>query len=118
MGFADVASYLKRRHLVEHMSVNAIAGEVGLSFHAVKSALSRHGLAVTAHAAKRYSAERRAAEVAADLGVGSIIEFMDRCRAQGWTWQQMAAASGQPETWLRRHGAKAARTPPPRPTHP
>jgi hypothetical protein len=105
MGFFDVASYLRQRHLIEHMSVNAIADEVGLSFHTVKSALSRHGLAVTAHAAKRYAAERRAREVAADLGVDSITEFIDRSRAQGWTWQQMAAASGQAETWLRRHAA-------------
>jgi AraC-like DNA-binding protein len=113
MGFFDVASYLRQRHLVEHKSVNAIAGEVGLSFHTVKSALARHGLAVITHAAKRYAAERRASEVAADLGVDSITEFIDRGRARGWTWQQMAAASGQPETWLRRHAAKPAGTPPP-----
>ena len=112
LGYSDVASYLRQRHLVEHMSINAIAGEVGLSFHTVKTALSRHGLAVTAHAAKRHAAERRASEVAAGLGVGSIAEFIDRSRALGWTWQQMAAASGQPETWLRRQSAKAARTPP------
>jgi lambda repressor-like predicted transcriptional regulator len=112
MGYFDVASYLRQRHVVEHMSVNAIAAEVGLSFHTVKSALSRHGLAVTAHAAKRYAAEHRACEVAADLGVNSITEFIDRSRAKGWTWQQMAAASGQAETWLRRHAAKAAGTPP------
>jgi hypothetical protein len=109
LGFFDVACYLRQRHLVQHMSVNAIAGEVGLSFHTVKSALSRHGLAVTAHAAKRYGADRRARELAADLGVDSIAEFIDRSRAQGLTWQQIAAASGQPETWLRRHAAKAAR---------
>jgi len=111
LGFSDVASYLRQRHLVEHKSINAISGEVGLSFHTVKSALSRHGLAVTAHAAKRHAADRRAAAVAAGLGVGSISEFIDRSRASGWTWQQMAAASGQPETWLRRQAAKAGRTP-------
>jgi len=114
MGFSDVAGYLRQRHIVEHMSLNAIAAEVGLSFHTVKSALARYGLAVTAHAAKRYAAERRASEVAADLGVHSITEFIDRGRAEGWTWRQMAAASGQPETWLRRHAAKAAGTPPDR----
>jgi AraC-like DNA-binding protein len=112
MGFSDVAGYLRQRHLAEHVSVNAIAAEVGLSFHTVKSALARHGLAVTAHAAKRYAAERRASEVAADLGVDSITEFIDRGRTRGWTWQQMAAASGQPESWLRRQAAKAAGTPP------
>jgi hypothetical protein len=110
MGFADVASYLRQRHLVEHMSVNAIAGEVGLSFHTVKSALSRHGLAVTAHAPKRYSAQRRASEVAAHLGVDSIPDFIDSRRASGWTWQQLAAASGQPEAWLRRQAAKLSLT--------
>jgi hypothetical protein len=110
MGYSDVASYLRQRHLVEHASVNAIAVEVGLSFHTVKSALSRHGLAVTAHASKRHAAERRASEVAAELGFHSIIEFIDRSRADGLTWQQMAATSGQPEAWLRRHAASAART--------
>jgi hypothetical protein len=41
----------------------------------------------------------------ASLGVSSIIEFIDQRRAEGWTWQQLAAASGQPQTWLRRHAA-------------
>ena len=110
MGFSDVASYLRQRHLVEHLSINAIAAEVGLSFHTVKSALSRHGLAVTAHAAKRHAADRRAADVAAVLGVDSITEFIDRSRARGWSWRQMATASGQPETWLRRQASRTART--------
>ena len=102
LGFDDVAGYLTQRHLVEHMSVNAIAQEVGLSFHAVKSALSRHSVEGAPHAAKRYAAQTRAAEVAAALGVDSVREFIEQRRAQGWTWRQLAAASGQPETWLRR----------------
>jgi len=105
VGFADVASYLRQRHLVDHVSVNAIAREVGLSFPTVKSALSRHGLHAVPHAAKRHAAQHRAEEVAAGLGVDSVIEFIERRRAQGWTWQQLAAASGQPETWLRRQAA-------------
>lgn len=105
LGFEDVASYLRQRHLVEHRTVNAIAGEVGLSHHAVKSALSRHGLTAAPHAAKRHAAGRRAAEVAAALGVDSVIAFIEQGRAQGWTWQQLAAASGQPETWLRRQAS-------------
>jgi hypothetical protein len=104
-GFTDVASYLRHRHIVEHMSVNAIAREVGLSYHTVKAALSRHRLQVAPHAAKRYAAQRRSAEVAARLGVDSLIEFIEQRRAQGWTWQQVAAASGQPQTWLRRQAA-------------
>ncbi len=105
IGFADVTSYLRQRHVVEHRTVNAIAGEIGLSFHAVKAALSRHGLEVAPHAAKRHAAERRAADVAATLGVDSISEFVEQGRASGWTWQRLAEVSGQPETWLRRHGA-------------
>ncbi len=105
IGFADVGSYLRHRHHVEHVSVNAIAREVGLSFHAVTSALSRHGLEVAPHATKRHSAEARVAQVAAALGVDSVVEFIEQGRAQGWTWQQLSSASGQPETWLRRHAA-------------
>ena len=105
LGFADVACYLRQRHYVEHMSVNAIAREVGLSFQTVKSAFSRHGLNATAHAAKRHAAQRRSADVAARLGVDSIQEYVERCRAAGWTWRQIAAASGQSQTWLRRRAA-------------
>lgn len=105
MGFDDVAGYLTQRHLVEHMSVNAIAREIGLSFPAVKSAFARHGLQTASHAASRHAAQRRADEVAAALGVGSVSEFIEQRRAQGWTWRQLAAESGQPQTWLRRHAA-------------
>jgi len=103
LGFADVPSYLRQRHLSEHMTVNAIASEMGLSFHTVRSALTRHALAYRPHAAKRDAAQRRAQDVAADLDVDSISEFVDQCKTHGWSWRQMAAVSGQPETWLRRH---------------
>jgi hypothetical protein len=106
MGFQDVASYLRQRHVVEDVSINAIACEVGLSFQTVKAALARHGLEATAHATKRRAAERRAAEVADALGADSLIEFIEQRRAQGWSWRQLAAASGQPETSLRRYAAR------------
>jgi AraC-like DNA-binding protein len=105
IGFADVTSYLTQRHLIEHASINAIAREVGLSFPTVKSALARHGLQVMPHAAKRHAAQHRAAEVAAELGVCSVVEYIEQRRAQGWTWRQLAAASGQPVGWLRRQAA-------------
>jgi len=105
IGFADVASYLRHRHHVEHKSVNAIAREVGLSFHAVTAALSRHGVEVSPHAAKRHSAQARVSQVAAALGVDSVVEFIEQRRAQGWTWQELSSASGQPQTWLRRQAA-------------
>jgi hypothetical protein len=101
-----VAGYLTQRHLFEHMSVNAIARDVGQSFHAVRSALSRHRVAAAPHAAKRHAAQTRAAEVAAALGVNSVTEFIEQRRAQGWTWRQLAAESGQPETWLRRQASQ------------
>jgi hypothetical protein len=106
LGFTDVTCYLRQRHHVEHMSVNAIAREVGLSFPAVKAAFARCGLITSRHAAKRHAAERRAAEVAASLGVYSIPEYVQLCRARGWTWRQMAAASGQPQAWIRRRAAE------------
>ena len=103
LGFVDVPSYLRQRHLIEHLTVNAIASEVGLSFHTVRSGLTRHGLSFRPHVAKRHAEQSRVREVAADLGVDSISEFIEHSKTRGWTWQQMAAVSGQPETWLRRH---------------
>ena len=105
LGYADVASYLTERHLVQHRTVNAIAAEVGMSHHAVGSALRRHGLAPTAHAAKRHAASERAARVAAGHGFGSIAAYIADRRAAGWTWRAMAEESGQPPSWLRRQAA-------------
>lgn len=113
LGFADVASYLRERHLTQHRTVNAIAAEVGLTHHAVESALRRHGLVRTAHAAKRHAARERAAQVAARLGFGSISDYVSHRLHAGWTWQAMSAESGQSQSWLRRQ-VTAADQPAPR----
>jgi hypothetical protein len=105
LGFADVPSYLRDRHLVRHQTVSAIGGEIGMSNHAVAAALARHGLARTAHAGKRKAARERAARVAAALGVDSVPRYVAERRAAGWTWQAIAAECGQPPSWLRRQAA-------------
>ncbi len=105
LGFPGVAEYLRERHLEQHQTVNSIATEVGVSHHAVETALRRHGLARTAHADKRHQARLRATAVAAGLGFSSIADYVLQRRASGWTWRAMAAESGQPQTWLRRHAA-------------
>jgi AraC-like DNA-binding protein len=105
LGFADVADYLRERHLVQHRTVSAIADEAGLSHHAVRSALRRHGLARIAHAAKRHASSERAADVAAGLGFDSIAGYLGERRAAGWTWQAIGGESGQPTSWLRRQAA-------------
>jgi hypothetical protein len=102
LGFPDVPSYLRARHLVQHWTVSAIGGEIGMSNHAVAAALTRHGLARTAHAGKRQAARERAAQVAAVLGVDSVPGYLAERRAAGWTWQAIAAECGQPAGWLRR----------------
>lgn len=102
LGFADVPSYLRDRHVAGHQTVSAIGGDIGMSNHAVAAALARHGLARTAHAEKRYAARERAAQVAAALGVTSVPRYVAERRAAGWTWQAIAAECGQPPTWLRR----------------
>jgi len=111
LGYADVASYLTERHLVQYRTVNAIAAEVGMSHHAVGAALRRHGLAPTAHAAKRHAASERAAQVAARHGFGSIASYVTDRRAAGWTWRAMSEESGQPPSWLRRQGGSAQTAP-------
>ena len=108
LGFADVPGYLSERHLNQHLTVNAIAAEVGLSGQAVTSALRRYGLPVTGHAAKRHAARQRAADVAASLGYPTVAEYISERRADGWTWNAIAAESGQPPTWLRRHAARSS----------
>jgi lambda repressor-like predicted transcriptional regulator len=105
LGFADVPSYLRDRHLVRHQPVSAIASEIGMSNHAVAAAMTRHGVARTAHAGKRSAARERVARVQAVLGVDSVPSYVAGRRAAGWTWQAIAAECGQPPTWLRRQAA-------------
>src|SRR3984893_4843742 len=102
LGFPDVPSYLHERHIVQHRTINSIAAEVGLTHHAVESALRRHGLARVAHAAKRHEADLRAAQVAAHLGFDAIADYVSHRRAAGWTWRAISAESGEPQSWLRR----------------
>jgi hypothetical protein len=117
LGFADVPSYLEDRHLVRHQTVSAIGGEIGMSNHAVAAALTRHGLARTAHAAKREAARERVAQVAAVLSLDSVPRYVAERRAAGWTWQAIAAECDQPPSWLRRQvtgdvgGARSGRRP-------
>ena len=96
LGYSDVPGYLRERHVAQHWTASAIAAEVGLSHHAVASALRRHGLDRTAHATKRHASRERAADVAARAGFGSIADYMAQRRAAGWTWRAIAAESGQP----------------------
>ncbi len=108
LGYPDVASYLRDRHLRQHHTVNAIAAEIGMSHHAVTAALRRHGLASVAHAAKRHEALQRAADVAAGLGYADVAGYIGDRRSAGWTWRAIAAESGQPESWLRRRAVGLA----------
>jgi hypothetical protein len=105
LGFADVPSYLHDRHLVRHQTVSAIGGEIGMSNHTVAAALTRHGLACTAHAGKRKAARERVAQVAAVLGVDSVPRYVAERRVAGWTWRAIAAECGQPASWVRRQAA-------------
>ena len=82
--------------------MHAIAAETGFSTHGVESALRRHGLDIMAHATKRHAARQRAARVAAALGHASMAAYIRQRRSEGWTWNAIAAESGQPATWLRR----------------
>ncbi len=110
LGYPDVATYLRERHVEQHQTVSAIAAEVGLSHHAVSSALRRHGLDCVAHAAKRHEAHQRAADVAARLGYPDVAAYISNRRSGEWTWAAIAAESGQSQTWLRRHAAPEHRT--------
>jgi lambda repressor-like predicted transcriptional regulator len=106
-GFADAGAYLRQRHSKQHWSVNQIAAEAGMSYHAVAAALARHGLPKVAHAATRHAASERAERVADGLGFTDVAGFVRARRAAGRTWLAMAAESGQPQSWLRRHGLPA-----------
>jgi ROS/MUCR transcriptional regulator protein len=102
LGYPDVGTYLRERHLGQHYTVNAIAVEAGVSHHAVAAALRRHAIAPVAHARKRNDARERAADVAAQFGYPDIATYIDDRRSASWTWRAIAAESGQPQTWLRR----------------
>jgi hypothetical protein len=101
-GFADVAGYLTDRHLVRRHTAGAIAREAGLTRGAVLTALSRHGIAATAHATSRGRASDRATEVAARFGFPELDAYLADRRSAGLSWRAIAAECGQPPSWVRR----------------
>ena len=101
-GFARLDEYLRERHVGQHRTVNQIAAEAGVSFHAVRSALRRHGLAAQPHAERRHEARERESAVAAAAGFASVAGYVAGRREAGWTWAAIAAECGQPQSWLRR----------------
>ncbi len=107
LGFRDVASYLHERHIVQHWTVNAIAAEVGLTHHAVETALRRHGLARMAHAAKRHeatSAPRRSPPGSASAASPATSLTAGPRAGPGKPCPQECA---QPPSWLRRQAQAA-----------
>src|SRR5262249_24340555 len=111
LGFADVPGYLHERHTVQHRTVNAIAAEVGLTHHAVRAALRRHGVTPVAHAAKRHAASQRAAQVAARQGFDSMADYVADRRAARRAPRPVAAPSAPPSAGVAPRGQP--RPPPP-----
>lgn len=104
LGFPDVSTYLRDRHLTRHHTVSAIAEEIGLPRAAVQSALTRHGVPRQAHATTRSRRDHRAAEVAARFGFSTLDAYLADRRATGMSWRAIASECGQPQTWVRRTG--------------
>ncbi|BBG03886.1 MULTISPECIES: hypothetical protein [Pseudonocardia] len=102
LGFRDVASYLRQRHLDEHRSVRAIATEVEMNPQSVRAAMTRHGVPRTPHAPSRQRTAELARSVAHAHGFDDLDDYLTDRRRAGWTWQRIAAESGRPPTWLRR----------------
>lgn len=110
-GYDDVRSYLVARHVDGRLTVAAIAAETGLSRGAVQTALRRHGVPVTAHAAVRGRQRDSAAEIAARWGFADLDAYLTDRRAAGLSWRAIAAECGRPATWVRRQagfGVRAA----------
>ncbi|MHA6616465.1 MucR family transcriptional regulator [Pseudonocardia sp. DLS-67] len=105
-GFTDVSSYLSDRHLVRRRTAAAIAREVGVTSGAVRSALRRHGIALTPHATSRARLGAREAAIAARFGFPDLDGYLADRRAAGLSWRAIAAESGQPATWIRRRAGR------------
>src|SRR5262249_39922763 len=109
LGYPDVPSYLRERHIRQHWTVHAIpahigqhcpetatAGAAALPHPGGAAALRRHGLAGIAPAAKRHQAHPRPPRAAARLGFDSMTDYVASRRGAGWTWRAMAAECAQP----------------------
>ena len=102
LGFDDIATYLTDRHLTRRHTTNAIAREVGVTSGAVATAMRRHGVTRTEHAATRGRITDRADAVAARFGFPDLDAYLADRRSAGVSWRAIAAECDQPATWLRR----------------
>lgn len=102
LGFDKVADYLTDRHVIRRHTTSAIAREVGVAPSAVVTAMRRHDIQRTRHAATRGAITDRAGAVASRFGFPDLDAYLADRRAAGTTWRAIAAECGQPATWLRR----------------
>lgn len=109
LGFADVAAYLVDRHVTRRRTVAAIAAEMGVRHGTVETALARHELSRTPHAASRAQCEDRATAVAERFGHADLDSYMAARRAVGLSWRAIAAECGQPPSWIRRRAGLDSR---------
>ena len=108
-GFPDVVGYLRDRHAVRGWTVARVAAEAGVSRGAVAGALRTAGLDREPHAASRRAAADRDRSVAARFGFPDVAAYVGARLAAGRSWAWVAAECGQPQSWLRRRCAAAAR---------
>lgn len=106
VGFDDVGSFLRLRHLQEHRSVRSIAEEVGMSRHAIQAAMTRHGVTRTPHTTLRRRNRELADAAAAAVGTDDLARWLADRRSAGLSWRRIADECGRPPTWLRRYAGQ------------
>jgi len=100
LGFADLATYLTDRYLVEERSLIGIATELGVTIHIIRGL--RDALGIRAHGGVRARGrslragnDQRATERAVELGFPDLRGYLtDRSTDRAWPIPQIAAELG------------------------
>ena len=106
LGFDDLESYLRTRHLIEHRTIAFMAAETSLSPAAILAAMADHGIVPVAHAGKRTEAAERDRQIIGSAECETVADYLADCRARGVTWKQLSAQTGVPQASLRRRLAQ------------
>lgn len=100
LGFPDLDSYLRQRHVQEGRGTTELAHELGVDAHQVHGLLERRGILRPADDLKRKRAAEERAAVAVQLGFDSFAAYLDDRRARGWTIVDIAREAGRSPGWV------------------
>lgn len=115
LGFTDLDSYLRQRHLDEGKGTVEMGRELGVDGHGVRQLLKRRGILLQSDDLLRERALRDRRQIASGFGFASFEAYLADRRAKGWLITDIAREVGRSPGWVLYEPGTGSRIRPPDP---